>query len=176
MSTPARRFFALTAFALVLALSLAAGCGGGKPATTLLESEKRLAGMYDACQNIKVKDGQSQATVTVARVKAMPRTDFSAVLKRANGMTKTNTWGGTPLSAVLSAGGVTTPFKELRIEAWDGYVGRVSYEIAMRPDTIIAYVQDGKALPREDGPVRLVAASQDGFYWIRMITAIEVLR
>ncbi|HEY5532814.1 MAG TPA: molybdopterin-dependent oxidoreductase, partial [Candidatus Anoxymicrobiaceae bacterium] len=80
------------------------------------------------------------------------------------------------LSGVLAAGGVTSAFKELRVQAWDGYVGRVSYDIAMKPDTVLAYVMDGKPLPRDDGPVRLVAASQDGFYWIRMITKIEVER
>jgi DMSO/TMAO reductase YedYZ molybdopterin-dependent catalytic subunit len=172
---------AIAPFILLLAvtlttLALTAGCGSGKPSTRLLESEKRLAGMYEACQKIKIVDGASRNTVTVAQVKSMSRTDFSAVLKRSNGMTKTDTWSGTPLSGVLAAGGVTSAFKELRVQAWDGYVGRVSYDIAMKPDTILAYVMNGKPLPRDDGPVRLVAASQDGFYWIRMITKIEVER
>ena len=168
--------FVLLLAVTMTALAFTAGCGSGKKTTGLLESEKRLAGMYEGCQKIKIVDGASQNTVSVAQVKSMSRTDFSAVLKRSNGMTKTDTWGGTPLSGVLAAGGVTSAFKELRVQAWDGYVGRVSYDIAMKPDTILAYVMDGKPLPRDDGPVRLVAASQDGFYWIRMITEIEVER
>jgi DMSO/TMAO reductase YedYZ molybdopterin-dependent catalytic subunit len=85
-------------------------------------------------------------------------------------------WKGTPLGAVLDANVVARPFKELRIQAWDGYVGRVGFDVATKPDTMLAYRMDGKPIPREDGPVRLVVPSQDGFYWIRMITRIEVLR
>jgi len=77
---------------------------------------------------------------------------------------------------VLAANGVATPFKELKITAYDGYVGRISYDIAVMPDTIVASRESGKPLPRDEGPVRLVVASQDGFYWIRMLTRIEVLR
>ncbi len=168
--------FILLLAVTLMALAFTAGCGSTRQSTGLLESEKRLAGMYEACQKISIVDGTSRKTVTVAQVKTLPHTEFSAVLKRSNGMTKTDTWGGTPLSGVLAAGGVGSAFKELRVQAWDGYVGRISYDIAMKPDTIFAYVMDGKPLPRDDGPVRLVAASQDGFYWIRMITKIEVER
>jgi DMSO/TMAO reductase YedYZ molybdopterin-dependent catalytic subunit len=153
-----------------------AGCGGGGKAPALLESEKRLAGMYEACQKIQLTDGESKQTIHTGELAALGSVEIEAVLKRANGMEKPGKWAGTPFAAVLDSKGVAKPFKELRIEAWDGYVGRISFDISQRPDTILADREDGKSLPREDGPVRLVVASEDGFYWMRMITRIEVIR
>jgi DMSO/TMAO reductase YedYZ molybdopterin-dependent catalytic subunit len=46
----------------------------------------------------------------------------------------------------------------------------------LRPDTILAFEQDGTPIAQEDGPVRLVVGSEDGFYWVRMITRIEIVR
>jgi DMSO/TMAO reductase YedYZ molybdopterin-dependent catalytic subunit len=158
--------------ALLIAVALP-GCGKQK---VLLESEKRLAGMYKACQNIDIVDPPKSTKVAVSSFSTMPQQSVDAVLKRSNGMKISGTWAGVKLSDVLAANGVTTPFRELKISAYDGYVGRVSYDIAMRPDTLIANKEGGKPLPRDEGPVRLVVASQDGFYWINMITKIEVLR
>lgn len=155
----------------------AAGCGAGAPATRLLPSEQKLKGMYEACQNIKLSEqGAETKTIPTGELPALGTIEITAVLKRSNGMTKTGKWSGVRFSDVLSHYGVTAPFKELRIEGWDGYVGRVSSEIALRPDTILANRGNGKPLPKEDGPVRLVVGSEDGFYWIRMITIIEVIR
>jgi DMSO/TMAO reductase YedYZ molybdopterin-dependent catalytic subunit len=166
---------ALLSLVLCAVLLIGAGCGGGK-APVLLQSEKRLAGMYEACQTIELTDGNSHQTINTDELPGLGTVEIDAVLKRANGMTKPGKWKGTPFSAVLDGKKVAKPFKELRIEAWDGYVGRVSYEISQRPDTILAYTENGKPLPKEDGPVRLVVASEPGFYWLRMITKIEVLR
>lgn len=165
-----------TALALLFLVILAIGCGGAKKETPLLESEKKLAGMYEACKTIKLVDSGATRTIQTDPLGSLPQKEVSAILKRSNGMTIPGTWSGVSLSTVLDAQGVARPFKELKIEAWDGYVGRVGYDIAVLPDTILALTQNQKPIPREDGPVRLVVASQDGFYWIRMLTAIEVLR
>jgi len=170
----ARRFFT-AALLLALCACLAAGCGGGSD-KALLESEKKLAGMYQACKTIELTDGDVKKTVSTDGLSAIGTIRTTAVLKRSNGMTRTDEWEGTPLGSVLDANGITRPFKELRMEAWDGYVGRVPYEVAVEPRTMLAFRTNGRRIPREDGPVRLVVPSQDGFYWIRMITRIEVLR
>jgi DMSO/TMAO reductase YedYZ molybdopterin-dependent catalytic subunit len=167
---PVHLFIAL----VVCAGLVAGGCGG--TSTHLLESEKKLAGMYEACKTIVLIDGATRKTIKTDSLPALGTIEATAVLKRSNGMTHTDVWKGTPLGAVLDANAVARPFKELRIQAWDGYVGRVGFDIATKPDTMLAYQMDGKPIPREDGPVRLVVPSQDGFYWIRMITRIEVLR
>jgi DMSO/TMAO reductase YedYZ molybdopterin-dependent catalytic subunit len=153
------------------------GCGKTNSQSRLLESERRLAGMYEACLTIKLTDPLGDhLPIKTEKLKSLQKVEVDAVLKRANGMEIPGKWAGVPLNVVLAKQGVAMPFRELRIEAWDGYVGRVSYDIASRPDTILAYLQDGKKLPRDDGPVRLVVASQAGYYWIRMIVKIEVLR
>jgi DMSO/TMAO reductase YedYZ molybdopterin-dependent catalytic subunit len=172
----ARRSLALL-LALAVVAGVLAGCGGGTSSKApVLASEKKLEGMYEACRNIQLVDGESKTTISVASLPSMATIEKQAVLKRSNGMTRTDTWKGTPLVAVLDLKGVARPFKELKVTAWDGYVGRVGYEIAVAPDTMLAYRVNGKPIPKEDGPVRLVVPSQDGFYWIRMITKIEVLR
>lgn len=174
MRTP--RTLLLTLVALLLFASILGGCGGGKDSPALLESEKKLAGMYEACKTIELIDGSTKKTISTESLPALGTIEATAVLKRSNGMTHTDKWKGTPLGAVLDANGVARPFKELRIEAWDGYVGRVPFDVATAPDTMLASHMDGKVIAKEDGPVRLVVPSQDGFYWIRMITKIEVLR
>jgi hypothetical protein len=168
---------AISLFLLAVAALAIAGCGQSKPRTKLLESERKLQGMYEACKNIKLTEtGAEPKTINTEEIKKLHAVEIGAVLKRANGLKLPGKWSGVPLSDVLEYYGVAPGFKELRIEGWDGYVGRFSQDIANRPDTILASVENGKPLPRDDGPVRLVVASQDGFYWIRMITSVEVIR
>jgi len=171
-----RLLLAGIALTLLAATLAAPGCGGGASKAPLLESEKKLAGMYEACKTIELTDSGTKKTIETAALRDLPQVKVDAVLKRSNGMTKPGTWTGPSLASVLDSKGVAQPYKELKLEAWDGYVGRVGYDIAVLPDTILADTQDGKPVPKEDGPVRLVVGSQDGFYWVRMITGIEVIR
>jgi hypothetical protein len=167
----------LVVVALACLVMMLPGCSSGaKKSQPLLPSEKRLEGMYAGCKVIEVTDGQAKKSIDTTKLPALTPVEFDAVLKRANGMRITNHWKGASLNSVFDSIGVTGPYKELKMTAWDGYVGRVSYDIASKPDTILAYQQDGKPVPRDDGPVRLVVASQEGFYWVRMITKIEVVR
>lgn len=163
--------------ACFLALSLAAaGCGKSED-PRLLESERQLEGMYEACHTITIEDAQGEhPPITLEEIESREPMEVDAVLVRANGMAMEGTWTGVPVSDVLADHGVQMPFEELKIEAWDGYVARVPYEVAALPDTIFAYLENGEPLPVEDGPLRLVVASEDGYYWIRMINLIEVIR
>ncbi len=151
------------------------GCGESQDAR-LLPSEQRLEGMYEACKTIQVTGPSGTlAPIVAEHLKDYPLIDVNTVLKRSNGMRLQGTWSGARLSEVLRDSGVTEPFTELRLTAWDGYVAKVSYDLALRADTILAYLQEGQPVPREDGPVRLVVGSQDGFYWVRMIVKVEVV-
>lgn len=161
----------------LLVLPSICGCSEKKETSKYTESEQRLEGMYKSCQKIEVIDGGvSKGPIDVAKVPELGEITVDAVLTRANGMEKPGNWTGTPLSKILEHYGVPVPFKELKIEAWDGYVGRMDYETAMLPDTILARLENGKEIQKIDGPVRLVVASKDGFYWVRMLTKIEVVR
>ncbi len=172
--SPARKAAVLL---LCACLGLAAwGCGAKTQDPRLLPSEQRLAGMYEACQTITVSDPAGERPPIICdELREYPLIDVATTLKRSNGMRIQGTWSGARLSEVLAAVGITEPFSELRLTAWDGYVAKVSYDLAMRPDTVFAYLQDGQPLPQEDGPVRLVVGSQDGFYWVRMIVSMEVV-
>ncbi|OFW56321.1 MAG: hypothetical protein A2W01_01290 [Candidatus Solincola sediminis] len=166
----------LTTLALLLAL-LIAGCGGSGKSSGLLRSEARLEGMYEACRHVEISDpAGARPTIESDELRGFPRIDVTTKLKRSNGMEYPGTWSGARLSEVLAEHGVGDDFQELRFIAWDDYAARVSHDIAMRADTILAYEQDGEELPREQGPMRLVVGSEDGFYWILMIVRIEIVR
>lgn len=98
-------------------------------------------------------------------------------------------WSGVPLSAILSAAGV--PLGEalrgknmalyVRISAADGY--RVVYALAeldpqfRNEPVILADQRDGKALGAKEGPLRVIAPTdQRPARWIRQVTRIDVLR
>ena len=98
-------------------------------------------------------------------------------------------WSGVPLSAILSAAGV--PLGEalrgknmalyVRISAADGY--RVVYALAeldpqfRNEPVILADQRDGNALGAKEGPLRVIAPTdQRPARWIRQVTRIDVLR
>jgi DMSO/TMAO reductase YedYZ molybdopterin-dependent catalytic subunit len=166
----------LIVMVLFLAL-LVLGCSGSEKSSGVLKSEERLEGMYEACQSVEISDPAGQhPAIDVNEIAALPRVDVQTKLKRSNGMEYQGTWSGPSLSDVLSRQGIEGDFQELRIVAWDGYVAHVARDVALRPDTILAFEQDGAPIAQENGPVRLVVGSEDGFYWVRMITRIEIVR
>jgi|GEM_PF-1454598 len=172
---------ALTLAVLVILGCLAlflCGCGEDeKKASPFLESEQRLEGMYEECKTIEISDPAGEhPDIDTDEIKSLPEVDVKTVLVRSNGMEKEGVWTGARLSDVLRGSGIEGPFTELRMEAWDGYVAKIGYEMAMRPDTILAWEEDGAPLPEEQGPVRLVVGSEDGFYWIHRITRMEIVR
>jgi DMSO/TMAO reductase YedYZ molybdopterin-dependent catalytic subunit len=166
----------LLLFAVLPLLSIC-GCGGEKEVSPFLESEKRLEGMYEECMTIELADPLGEhPEIDTEEIKALEAVDVDTVLVRSNGMEKQGVWTGARFSDILRMYGVEEPFTGIRIEAWDGYVAKVEYEMAMRPDTIIAWKENGEPLPQEEGPVRLVVGSEDGFYWIHRITKMEIER
>lgn len=172
-----KKYLVVIVLITLLLLSMICGCSKTEEKSKYTESEKQLEGMYEACSEIKIIDGgNSLGPVAVKDLPELGETTVEAVLTRSNGMAMEGNWTGTPLSAVFERYGVQLPFKELKIEAWDGYVGRVDYETAMLPDTILARLENGDPIQEVDGPVRLVVGSKDGFFWVRMLTEIEVLR
>ena len=131
--------------------------------------------MYEACKTIEISDAAGEhPDIDTDEIRSLEEVDVKTELVRSNGMRLR-----APGRALALRGparhGVEGPFSELRIVAWDEYVAKVPYDIAMRPDTILAYEQDGEPLPEEDGPVRLVVGSEDGFYWIPMIARLEIV-
>ncbi|MDY6793756.1 MAG: molybdopterin-dependent oxidoreductase [Actinomycetota bacterium] len=164
---------------LAVAALLAVGCGEAEKTedSRFLESEKRLEGMYEACQTIEVLDSLAEhPPIEVEEITNLEQVDVETVLIRSNGMGKPGVWSGVRFSDVLDMYGIDKGFSEIRMEAWDGYVAKISNDIALRPDTILAWLEDGEPIPEEEGPVRLVVGSEDGFYWIYRIVSMEFSR
>ena len=173
-----RKTSAIVALALACCLLLAAGgCGKKKETSRFLPSERLLEGMYEACRTIEVSDPAGERPeIDTEEIKSLDTVEVDALLVRSNGMAKPGVWTGASLSDVLRGCGVEGLFEEVRFEAWDGYVAKVPYEMAMLPDTILAWEENGEPLPEEQGPVRLVVGSEDGFFWIHRITRMEIVR
>ena len=140
------------------------GCGQEEKASPFLESERRIEGMYEECMTIEIDDPTGELPeVDTEEIKSLPKVDVDTVLVRSNGMAKQGVWSGVRLGDVLRHQGVEEPFVEIRLEAWDGYVAKIPYEMAMRPDTILAWEEDGAPIPEEQGPVRSACGSRDGY-------------
>ena len=155
------------------------GCAGEQEVEDprFLESEKRLEGMYEACQTIEVRDEIAEhEAIEIEVIKGLETVDVDTVLIRSNGMGKQGVWTGVRLSDVLDFYGIDGGFQEIRMEAWDGYIAKIDNDIALRPDTILAWLENGEPIPEEEGPIRLVVGSEDGFYWIYRIIAMEFVR
>lgn len=114
----------------------------------------------------------------------MPHVDVQASVHGVTG-----TWWGVPLNAILQAAGV--PLGDalhgknlalyVRITAADGY--RVAYALAeldpqfRNESVILAGRYDGKPLDAKEGPLRIVAPTdQRPARWFRQVTRIDVLR
>lgn len=123
-------------------------------------------------------------TLDVGAIAKLPHVDV-----RASDHGVTGTWSGVPLSTILAAAGV--PLGEalhgknlalyVRISAADGY--RVVYALAeldpqfRNEPVILADHRDGEVLDAKEGPLRIVAPTdQRPARWIRQVTRIDVLR
>ena len=129
-----RRYAALLLPMILVACMLLPSCGCGekeREASPFLESERRLEGMYEECRTIEITDPLGERPeILTDELKEMETVDVETVLVRSNGMEKPGVWTGTPLSGVLESHGVQGEFLEIRMEAWDGYVAKIPYEMA----------------------------------------------
>jgi DMSO/TMAO reductase YedYZ molybdopterin-dependent catalytic subunit len=63
----------------------------------------------------------------------------------------------------------------IRIVASDGYSIEVPHDILAARDVIFAYEMDGKALDKDNAPMRVFIPNERAMYWVRMASKIEVL-
>jgi len=124
-------------------------------------------------------------SVVLDTLKNLPHTEVTAKVHDA----KPSKWSGVSLQSLLEARFATPAGDKLRsgwlaavvrCTAADGY--QVVFTLAElnttlgHLDVLVADQQDGKPLPAEDGPVRLVVPSdQRGARWLRQLVRIDLI-
>ena len=85
-------------------------------------------------------------------------------------------WVGVPLRALLQRAGLKPGVVDLRLEAADGYTDSIPLEKALHPETLVAWMMNGEALPWDHGfPARLVVPGIYGMKHVKWLTRIEAV-
>ena len=99
----------------------------------------------------------------------------------------TAVWAGAPLAAVLEQAGIRPNAVEVVCEGADSgqpapgettipYLRSLPIDVALHPDTILAYEMNGESLPPEHGqPLRLVVPGWYGMASVKWLTGVRVL-
>ncbi len=107
---------------------------------------------------------------TEQQLQEMPQTTIFAVLYCYGTLLTSGAWSGVQLNYLLTQANVTSEVHSIQFIASDDYTITIPFELAMLPNTIIAYQKDGEQL---DG-LRLVLPSYNGAAWINQITTINI--
>jgi hypothetical protein len=109
-------------------------------------------------------------TFTEQQLKEMPQTTISAVLFCYGTLVTSGAWSGIQVYYLLTQTKVNSEVHSIQLLASDGYTVTLPIELAMGPNTIIAYQKDDEPL---DG-LRLVLPSYNGASWINQIISINM--
>lgn len=104
-------------------------------------------------------------------LQALPTTTVYAELYCDGSLATAGNWTGILLSDLLFKTQATPEVSSIHFVASDGYKVSIPIELAMQPQTIIAYQQNGQPLPEG---LRLILAGYNGAAWISLITTITM--
>ena len=108
---------------------------------------------------------------TYQQLTEMPQTTVYAELYCYGSLVTMGNWNGIQLSHLLTQANAISEAKSIEFTASDGYAVTIPIEVAMAPETIIAYQIDGE--PLSEG-LRLVLPGANGASWIAKIVSITV--
>jgi hypothetical protein len=104
-------------------------------------------------------------------LQTMPITTVYAELYCDGSLATYGNWTGILLSDLLNRAQLTPEVSSIQFTASDGYKVTIPIELAMQPQTIIAYQKDGQ--PLVEG-LRLILTGANGAAWISLITTITM--
>jgi DMSO/TMAO reductase YedYZ molybdopterin-dependent catalytic subunit len=83
---------------------------------------------------------------------------------------------GVPLAVLLrDAGFDPQAVKAVKAVAVDGFSANYDAELVNRPDSLVAYAQEGGPLVEEEAPFRMVLPDQEGKLNVRQLVEIQVI-
>ena len=141
---------------LLIVAALASACASDTPATE------------EAVSSLTVSDADSQQTISLDALQALPQT--TANFRDVD-------YVGVTLPTLLEDAGISLDdVTAIKAVASDGY--SVNYEPALytRDDVILAYAQADGPMSEDDGTLRMVVPGERGQMNVRMVVEIEVVR
>lgn len=120
-------------------------------------------------------DGDKSIKITLNELKKFPVKKVKCILSKSTG-TKTNiTAEGPILKDVLEKYGVSmSRYEGIGITARDGYYALISKDIMENRDIILGLRFDGKDIPQDEKPIRVVIPEEFGVYWVKMVSDVEL--
>jgi DMSO/TMAO reductase YedYZ molybdopterin-dependent catalytic subunit len=112
--------------------------------------------------------------VSYATLATLPQTDVSATIDCTTGWYSTQTWRGVSLQTLLNEAGIAAGAGLIRLRGVSGYFG--DFTLPEAAEVLLATQVGGQMLDHWHGyPVRAVAPSRRGWFWIKWLTEVEVL-
>jgi hypothetical protein len=107
---------------------------------------------------------------TDQQLQEMPKTIVNAELYCYGNLVASGDWIGVQLNFLLKNTNVNSDVKSIQFAASDGYIVTIPIQLAIAPETIIAYQKDGEPVPG----LRLVLPGINGASWIAQIISITM--
>jgi hypothetical protein len=117
---------------------------------------------------------QRPLRIDYATLLAMPATEITATIDCTTGWYSTQLWRGVPLKDLLDQAGLRAPAGLLNLRGASGYLG--VFTLAEAEEVLLATHVSGQVLEHWHGyPVRAVAPSRRGWFWVKWLSEVEVL-
>ena len=112
--------------------------------------------------------------ISYATLAALPQKDLAATIDCTTGWYSTQTWRGVPLQTLLDQAHLVPAAGLVRLRGVSGYSG--DFTLLEAAEVLLAMQVGGQLLDHWHGyPLRAVAPSRRGWFWIKWLTEIEVL-
>jgi len=159
--------------ALIGAGAAVAGVGMANLNLGSLGLKRVEAASSTAGWSLRVKNQAGSTTsYTLAQLSAMPATTLSAVLLCDECQVAAGEWRGVSLGYLLQEAGLGPEATSIDLRATDGYEISLQLPQALDPGVIVAYENNGAPLAEV---LRLVVPWDEGFDWVGMIDAIDII-
>lgn len=112
--------------------------------------------------------------ISYATLTGLPPYEVTATIDCTTGWFSTQVWRGVPLSMLLEQAGLNPGAALIRLRGVSGYFG--DFTLPEAAGILLATHVGGQVLDHWHGfPVRVVAPSRRGWFWIKWLTEVEVL-
>ena len=112
--------------------------------------------------------------ISYATLAGLPSSEVTATIDCTTGWYSTQVWRGVPLSVLLAQAGLNPGAALVRLRGVSGYIG--DFTLPEAAEVLLATHVGGQVLEHWHGfPLRAVAPSRRGWFWIKWLTEIEVL-
>src|SRR5262249_6298871 len=112
--------------------------------------------------------------ISYATLPGIPPSEATATIDCTTGWYSTQVWRGVPLSALLAQAGLQPGAALIRLRGVSGYFG--DFTLPEAAEVLLATHVGGQVLEHWHGfPLRAVAPSRRGWFWIKWLTEVEVL-